>query len=88
MVQFSGWEVVSFFINLEKWFGLSALVISLCLNWYILMWSFKGWGLLNFDPWFNDIVFFLDSEGGESLIFLTMAEDMLDSVKQLVMTDF
>ena len=53
----------------------------------MFLWSLKGWGLLNLPPWLNDFVFMLDTEDGDSVIFMTEIEEWLDFVKELVMDD-
>ena len=67
--------------------GIAAIITAFLLNFYMFLWSLKGWGLLDLPPWLNDFVFMLDTEGGESVIFMTEIEGLLDFVKELVMDD-
>ena len=68
-------------------FGIMAIIASFFINWYLLLWSLKGWGIINLPPWLNDFIFMLDTEDGESIVFLTDYEYMLDLAKMLVMKE-
>ena len=71
------WETINLIWTFEKYFGITAIIVSLLVNWYMFLWALQGWGVIKLDPWLYDIVFFLDSEDGKNVFILTWADDIL-----------
>ena len=88
MVGVTFWSYVSFMWTIEKYFGVAAIILAVLLNLYMFMFALKGWGVIKLDPWLEDIVFFLDSEDGENVFFLSWAEDILHDIKGMLMEVF
>ena len=86
--QGSIWSVVSVIWNIEKYFGMTAIGTSLFINFYMFMFALKGWGVIQLPKWLEDIVFFLDSEDHENVLFVSIAEDILDFAKAVAMTQY
>ena len=81
-------SILSAIWEVEKFLGLVAIIVSTFINSYIFLWSLKRWGLLDWLPqWLYDFVFALDTEKGESIVFLTDWEFILDFIKVLLMKE-